>query len=360
MRFFGRRNGATGAARRDNNVTLNTAPKQLLAPGTMMESDVSSTSTGSGLHEINLSSKQQAALSYSNADVDWEGTNHNKQERQSNDQSNIEDERNKARSSVKDLMNRMKVRPVARSLVFQPEQRRLPTPPRTRQASLLSAASTARPVLITVNDGIDEDLNRRDINPLLVSHPNVLRTRPPTGMRVPEPDLFASKQRFMSDLTTAVDRSLSAHFIRNTLSHDEDESLFSDDTSAMSFTTGTSFSTGMSQSTGFSGSTGFTLSTVGTHSVYTELTGNTVSVFPDLDINSEEDSVSILTARNKKGLANAIADDFAGLLLDVVRGGNDILSCAVDNACSNNGEGLFEVSQSSRMRYGRPGRLHRG
>ena len=304
----------------------------------MMESDVSTSSTSSGLNEMMIMlNRETSLLRFRENDQEWNDIFDATQPEAIQPVQTIsrDDQPKREKGSMKRLISfgMFKMGPIN-----DEDSVAIKTAALKPISQSVGSVSTTRPVLITVTDGVDDLRGLDIINP---SQTPSTRTR-----REPPRDLdagFHFQQSRISDLTVTPESKLSAHFVLSRQAHDEDDSLFADDTAEISFVTGTSFDTGRSQSTGFSGSTGFTLSTAGTNetrSVLTELTGNIESLSSSLGaISEDESSTQEPTRRVKtKGIAKAIADDFAGILLDVVRGGNDLLNCAVDNSCIGVGE----------------------
>lgn len=346
MRFFRKkRNDATSnyVATKESQ-TVTSFPKPLLEPATMMESDVSTTSTSSGLNEILiLPNRGPSLIRFRKKDQEWNDILDTTQTQTEvivpMQKISRDDPPKRGKGSMKRLISfgMFKMGPMN-----DEDSVAMTTIAPKPSSQSVGIVSTTRPVLITITDGVDDLIGLDLVNPSQT--PNT-RTRRESSRDLDAGVLF--QQSRISDLTATPESKLSAHFRFSRQPHDEDDSLFADDTAEMSFVTGTSYDTGRSQSTGFSSSTGFSLSTSGTNeteSVFTELTGNIESQTIGLGaISDDESSTQEPTRRvQKKGLAKAIADDFVGIFLDVVRGGNDLLSCAVDNSCIGIGEECSE------------------
>jgi hypothetical protein len=350
--FRGRKNGANNIlGDKFNEKGISHPPQEFLEPVTMNESDVSSESAYSSLQETQTPVVQPVLRRTSGIHAEWEVDKDTQKEMQSSpDKENPQVRPTKARSSlnIKGLMSRIKSRSNARAKMGSVDDDIMSSSP--------SMGSSVRPVLITVNDGA-EDMSKE-------SPVNTPRVTQPTSKVRTGANLVGSQYLGLTQQKPALESTLSSHFLLTSFGvEDDDDSLFASDTaSEVTFTTGTSFGTGFTDSTGYSAdtftTTGFSLSTagtIGTQSVLTELTGNNVNVLTRLYDMSEEEDTSTIPPRieRKKGLANSIADDFAGIFSDVLRGGNDILLCAVDNACNADDESYFDEDESLPTRRGR-------
>ena len=341
--FRGKKNAANvtvnkgGDKCNDIEKGISLLPQEYLEPVSMNESDVSSDSAYSSRQENQTLFLQPALCRTSRTQAEWEVDNIIQKEIESSTEKESPPVPSaKARTSlnIKGLLSRIKSRSNAFAKMGNVDEDIV--------LSTRSMGSSVRPVLITVNDGASDVSQKRPVNTPGIKQP-ASEVRSAAG-------LVGSQYLGQKP---ALESTLSSHFLINTLGfEDDDDSLFASDTaSEVTFTTGTSFGTGFTDSTGYSASTtGFSLSTAGTtgtQSVLTELTGNNVGVLSRLAGMSEEEDVSTIPSRaeTKKSLAKSIADDFAGIFSDVLKGGNDVLLCAVDNACNADDESYFDEDE---------------